>query len=48
MKKYLLNQVSLNGSYKEAIDITKDGVVNNIDFIRLKKYLLGDKSVIVQ
>ena len=44
----MLNQVNITGTYAEAIDINKDGKIDAIDFIRLKKYMLGNSESIIQ
>lgn len=48
IKKYMLNQITLNNSNFQAADISKDGNIDALDFIRIKKYMLGNSSSIQQ
>ena len=38
-------QLSLNGSYKEAADLTGDGQINSADLLKLRQYLLGQTNI---
>ena len=44
----MLSQISLSGVKFEGADINKDGSINALDYIQIKKYMLGDASAIKQ
>ena len=42
MRKYLLEEITLTGAYKEAGIIESIGNIKSLDLLRLRQYLLGD------
>lgn len=44
MRKYLLEEVTLNGAYKKAGIIESNNEIKSLDLLRLRQYLLGDYS----
>ena len=42
MRKYLLEEISLNGAYKEAGIIESVNEIKSLDLLRLRQYLLGE------
>ena len=45
LRKYLLNEQKLNGSYLKAASITRNSKVTAKDLLALRKYLLGEEKI---
>lgn len=36
----------LNGSFKEAADVNKDGKISAVDYVNVKNHIMGSSSVL--
>ena len=43
--QYIMNTVSLSGSYIESSDVNKDGSVDAIDYVRIRKYIMNTANI---
>lgn len=45
VKKSILKQFNLSGSYKQSADVNKDGTINTLDLLYVKKHILKKANI---